>query len=143
MASLGQSFISNCTILSKKVEKARTNYENLSLSSACEAVLEIGNAGNTYMDQRAPWFLFKQGGVSAEAAAKVLFAFPNCTIYLIQNKGFITNLMVREYQVSDGFLPIITGSGDYTRSYENYSSCTIPRCTLLKPEDIFTAWLFT
>ncbi|CAN8279410.1 unnamed protein product [Cochlearia groenlandica] len=56
----------------KLVEKARTNYENLSLSSACEAVLEIGNAGNTYMDQRAPWFLFKEGGVSAETAAKDL-----------------------------------------------------------------------
>ncbi|EOA23653.1 hypothetical protein CARUB_v10016854mg [Capsella rubella] len=56
----------------KLVEKARTNYETLSLSSACEAILEIGNAGNTYMDQRAPWFLFKQGGDSAEAAAKDL-----------------------------------------------------------------------
>ena len=55
-----------------KVEKARTNYESLSLSTACEAVLEIGNAGNAYMDQRAPWMLFKQGGVSAEAAAKVI-----------------------------------------------------------------------
>ncbi|CAN7061343.1 unnamed protein product [Brassica oleracea var. botrytis] len=56
----------------KLVEKARTNYESLSLSTACEAVLEIGNAGNSYMDQRAPWMLFKQGGVSAEAAAKDL-----------------------------------------------------------------------
>ncbi|KAJ4895886.1 methionyl-tRNA synthetase / methionine--tRNA ligase / MetRS (cpMetRS) [Raphanus sativus] len=56
----------------KLVEKARTNYENLSLSTACEAVLEIGNAGNSYMDQRAPWMLFKQGGDSAEAAAKDL-----------------------------------------------------------------------
>ena len=56
----------------KLVEKARTNYESLSLSTACEAVLEIGNAGNSYMDQRAPWMLFKQGGVSAEAAAKVI-----------------------------------------------------------------------
>ncbi|CAH2064055.1 unnamed protein product [Thlaspi arvense] len=56
----------------KLVEKARTNYENLSLSTACEAVLEIGNAGNSYMDQRAPWLLFKQGGDSAESAAKDL-----------------------------------------------------------------------
>ncbi|KAG5399889.1 hypothetical protein IGI04_014496 [Brassica rapa subsp. trilocularis] len=53
----------------KLVEKAKTNYESLSLSTVCEAVLEIGNAGNSYMDQRAPWMLFKQGGVSAEAAA--------------------------------------------------------------------------
>uniref|UniRef100_A0A803N5T6 methionine--tRNA ligase n=1 Tax=Chenopodium quinoa TaxID=63459 RepID=A0A803N5T6_CHEQI len=54
------------------VEKACTHYQNLSLSSACEAVLEIGNAGNVYLDERAPWSLFKQGGTAAEAAAKDL-----------------------------------------------------------------------
>ncbi|KAF6165073.1 hypothetical protein GIB67_000657 [Kingdonia uniflora] len=54
------------------VVKARDHYENLSLSSACEAVLEIGNAGNLYMDERAPWSLFKQGGDASEAAAKDL-----------------------------------------------------------------------
>ncbi|KAM5558743.1 methionine--tRNA ligase, chloroplastic/mitochondrial [Rosa sericea] len=56
----------------KLVEKARVDYENLSLSSACEAVLEISNAGNSYMDGRAPWSLFKQGGAASEAAAKDL-----------------------------------------------------------------------
>ncbi|XP_004304645.1 PREDICTED: probable methionine--tRNA ligase, mitochondrial isoform X1 [Fragaria vesca subsp. vesca] len=56
----------------KLVEKARVDYENLSLSSACEAVLEISNAGNSYMDGRAPWSLFKQGGDASEAAAKDL-----------------------------------------------------------------------
>ncbi|CAO2826134.1 unnamed protein product [Amaranthus hypochondriacus] len=54
------------------VQKASAQYQNLSLSSACEAVLEIGNAGNVYMDERAPWSLFKQGGTAAEAAAKDL-----------------------------------------------------------------------
>ena len=53
------------------VEKARIQYETLSLSSACEAVLEIGNAGNLYIDEHAPWSLFKQGGVASETAAKV------------------------------------------------------------------------
>lgn len=41
------------------------------MSSACEAVLEIGNAGNSYMDEHAPWSRFKQGGAASEAAAKV------------------------------------------------------------------------
>ncbi|XP_074290005.1 methionine--tRNA ligase, chloroplastic/mitochondrial-like [Silene latifolia] len=54
------------------VEKASMHYQKLSLSSACEAVLEIANAGNLYMDERAPWSLFKQGGAAAEAAAKDL-----------------------------------------------------------------------
>ncbi|KAH8497116.1 hypothetical protein H0E87_019711 [Populus deltoides] len=57
--------------IEKLVEKARIHYENLSLSSACEAVLEIGNAGNAYMDENAPWTRFKQGGAASEAAAKV------------------------------------------------------------------------
>ncbi|KAG5533427.1 hypothetical protein RHGRI_027555 [Rhododendron griersonianum] len=56
----------------KLVEKARFQYENLSLSSACEAVLEIGNAGNLYINEHAPWSLFKQGGAASEAAAKDL-----------------------------------------------------------------------
>ncbi|KAK4783443.1 hypothetical protein SAY86_007817 [Trapa natans] len=54
------------------VKSARSHYENLSLSSACEAILEIGNAGNSYIDERAPWSLFKQGGPASEAAAKDL-----------------------------------------------------------------------
>lgn len=54
------------------VEKARVQYEKLSLSSACEAVVEIGNAGNLYINERAPWSLFKQGGANSEAAAKDL-----------------------------------------------------------------------
>lgn len=56
----------------KLVEKARVQYENIGLSSACEAVLEIGNAGNSYMDEHAPWSSFKQGGAAAESAAKDL-----------------------------------------------------------------------
>ncbi|KAI3897869.1 hypothetical protein MKX03_007087 [Papaver bracteatum] len=64
------------TALKDTVEKlvgtAKDHYENLSLSLACEAVLEIGNAGNLYMDERAPWSLFKKGGDASEAAAKDL-----------------------------------------------------------------------
>ncbi|GJU90921.1 methionine--tRNA ligase, chloroplastic/mitochondrial [Tanacetum coccineum] len=45
----------------KLVEKSKVQYESLLLSSACESVLEIGTAGNLYIDGRAPWSLFKQG----------------------------------------------------------------------------------
>lgn len=60
-------------ILSLQVKKAHFHYENLSLSLACETVLEIGNAGNLFMDEHAPWSLFKQGGSSSETAKKVLY----------------------------------------------------------------------
>ncbi|KAK3037807.1 hypothetical protein RJ639_031848, partial [Escallonia herrerae] len=66
-AAEGNAFKEN---VEKLVEKARLQYEKLSLSSACEAVLEIGNAGNVYIDERAPWSLFKQGDAAFEAAAK-------------------------------------------------------------------------
>ncbi|KAG9135881.1 hypothetical protein Leryth_002590 [Lithospermum erythrorhizon] len=56
----------------KLVEKASMQYEKLVLSSACDAVMEIGNAGNVYINERAPWSLFKEGGPASEAAAKDL-----------------------------------------------------------------------
>ncbi|KAK6145292.1 hypothetical protein DH2020_022112 [Rehmannia glutinosa] len=56
----------------KLVEKARQHYENLELSSACGAVLEIGNAGNVYINEKAPWSLFKQGESGFETASKDL-----------------------------------------------------------------------
>lgn len=66
------------------MEKARVQYDNLSLSSACEAVLEIGNAGNLYINERAPWSLLKQGGDAFDAAAKVLSIKP----YISSNRRF-------------------------------------------------------
>ncbi|RCV45983.1 hypothetical protein SEVIR_9G500300v4 [Setaria viridis] len=54
------------------VDKAKHHYENLLLSSACESVLEIGNLGNLYIDEQAPWSCFKKGGESTEKAAKDL-----------------------------------------------------------------------
>lgn len=65
--------------------KARTQYENLAISSACEAVLEIGNAGNLYINERAPWTLLKQGGDAFEAATKVWSRLP----YLESFKWFL------------------------------------------------------
>jgi methionyl-tRNA synthetase len=63
LASQGKLFI--------QVDKAKHHYENLLLSSACESVLEIGNLGNLYIDEQAPWSCFKKGGESTEKAAKV------------------------------------------------------------------------
>ncbi|KMZ60985.1 Methionine--tRNA ligase [Zostera marina] len=69
IASEGIEFKDTVTSL---VKKAHFHYENLSLSLACETVLEIGNAGNLFMNERAPWSLFKKGGSSSEAAKKDL-----------------------------------------------------------------------
>ncbi|KAL3829090.1 hypothetical protein ACJIZ3_017892 [Penstemon smallii] len=69
IAAEGNAFKDN---VEKLVEKTRQHYENLELSSACGAVLEISNAGNIYMNEKAPWSLFKEGGPGVETAAKDL-----------------------------------------------------------------------
>lgn len=69
VAAEGNVFKDN---VEKLVEKSKAQYESLLLSSACESVIEIGNAGNLYIDEHAPWSLFKEGGASFDSAAKDL-----------------------------------------------------------------------
>ncbi|KAH7548070.1 hypothetical protein JRO89_XS14G0062200 [Xanthoceras sorbifolium] len=52
----------------KLIENARVHYENLSLSSACEAVVEIGNAGNSYIDEQCTMDQFNSNDTRARAA---------------------------------------------------------------------------
>lgn len=44
--------------LGKQVAEA---YEELAFSQACESVMALVRTGNKYVDERAPWSLFKQG----------------------------------------------------------------------------------
>ena len=44
--------------LGSKVDHA---YQNLQFSSACEHVLTLVRMGNKYIDEQAPWRLYKQG----------------------------------------------------------------------------------
>jgi methionyl-tRNA synthetase len=37
------------------------SYETLAFSQACEQILELIRAGNKYIDEKAPWSLYKQG----------------------------------------------------------------------------------
>lgn len=53
------------------MDKARVHYAELEYSSACDIILSIASAGNLYMNDKAPWSLFKQGGSAAEGAAQV------------------------------------------------------------------------
>ncbi|KAJ9545629.1 hypothetical protein OSB04_025336 [Centaurea solstitialis] len=83
----------------KLVEKAKVQYESLSLSSACETVMEIGNAGNLYIDERAPWSLFKQGGASFDSAAKdLVLVLETMRIIAIALSPVAPKLCLRIYQ---------------------------------------------
>lgn len=56
-------------ILGAQVTKA---YETLSFSGGCEAVLALVRASNKYIDEQAPWSLYKQG--QQAAVEEILYA---------------------------------------------------------------------
>lgn len=58
-------------MICEQVNKAAFYYSELDYSSACDIILGIASAGNLYMNEKAPWSLFKQGGSAAEDAAQV------------------------------------------------------------------------
>lgn len=69
------------------------------LSSACESVLEIGNAGNLYIDEHAPWSLFKKGGTSFDSAAKdLVIILEAMRIIAVALSPVAPNLCLRIYQ---------------------------------------------
>ena len=48
-------------------DRAISDYDSLAFSSACNEVLTLVRAGNKYIDDQAPWKLYKQGETSALA----------------------------------------------------------------------------
>ncbi|MEM1309606.1 MAG: methionine--tRNA ligase [Cyanobacteria bacterium P01_D01_bin.71] len=46
---------------SRLAEQVQSTYERLAFSEACEAALGLVRASNKYLDDTAPWSLFKQG----------------------------------------------------------------------------------
>ncbi len=79
-------------------------YENLAFSNATEAVLTLIRSGNKYIDEQAPWKLYKQG--NQQAVEQVLYAvlesvrlaayllspiIPNISNDIYQQLGFDTN----------------------------------------------------
>lgn len=42
-------------------EQVKANYEALAFNQACEAILRLSQACNKYIDEQAPWSLYKQG----------------------------------------------------------------------------------
>ncbi|MCX7594428.1 MAG: methionine--tRNA ligase [Fischerella sp.] len=53
-------------------EQVKNAYEALAFNQACEAILNLVRASNKFIDEQAPWSLFKQG--QQQATEKVLYA---------------------------------------------------------------------
>lgn len=53
-------------------ERVTQAYDALAFHEACEAVLELVRSGNRYIDEQAPWTLYKQG--QREAADRVIYS---------------------------------------------------------------------
>jgi methionyl-tRNA synthetase len=85
-------------------EQVAQAYENLAFSSVCEAVLSLIRTGNKYIDEQAPWSLYKQG--NQPAVEQVLYSvlesvrlaayllspiIPSISNDIYQQLGFETN----------------------------------------------------
>ncbi|MCC5608072.1 methionine--tRNA ligase [Nostoc sp. CHAB 5834] len=53
-------------------EHVKQAYQELAFSEACEAILSLVQASNKFIDEQAPWSLYKQG--QQESVEKVLYA---------------------------------------------------------------------
>ena len=62
------AFVALAQSLGDRVTQA---YDNLAFSAACEAILAVARAGNKFIDEQAPWSLYKQG--DRETANHVLY----------------------------------------------------------------------
>ncbi|KAH7293502.1 hypothetical protein KP509_28G028400 [Ceratopteris richardii] len=59
-------------VASEAIAAVKEDFTCLRFSSACEKILSIATSGNVYLDERAPWSLFKRGGSDAAEAAQDL-----------------------------------------------------------------------
>ncbi|MDJ1170166.1 methionine--tRNA ligase [Roseofilum sp. BLCC_M154] len=60
------------TLGSSLKSKVDRHYNDLAYSQACEAILDLVQSSNKYIDEQAPWTLYKQG--KQEALAEVLYS---------------------------------------------------------------------
>jgi methionyl-tRNA synthetase len=85
-------------------EQVKQSYEALAFNQACEAILSLVRASNKFIDEQAPWSLYKQG--QQQALAEVLYAvlesvrlaayllsplIPNISSDIYQQLGFEIN----------------------------------------------------
>jgi methionyl-tRNA synthetase len=97
-------------MLGKRVAEA---YEELAFSQACEAVLALVRAGNKFVDEQAPWSLYKQGNQTA--VERVLYTIlesvrlsayllspvvPKVSSAVYQQLGFLTDFNTLEIGTS-------------------------------------------
>ncbi|AFZ31932.1 methionyl-tRNA synthetase [Gloeocapsa sp. PCC 7428] len=85
-------------------EKVAHNYEALAFNQACDAILSLVRAGNKFIDEQAPWTLYKQG--QQQQVEQVLYTvlesirlaayllspiIPNVSSKIYQQLGFSIN----------------------------------------------------
>eukprot|EP00898_Chlorokybus_atmophyticus_P003511 jgi/Chlat1/4160/Chrsp27S04262 len=61
-------------LAASSAESARAGYEQLAFGAVCEACLAMSGYGNGYMEEKAPWSMFKKGEAEKAEAAMHLVA---------------------------------------------------------------------
>jgi methionyl-tRNA synthetase len=65
-------------------QQVLTAYESLSFSQACEAAVQLARMGNKFIDEQAPWSLYKQGdGAGVHQTLYVALEIVRLVAYLI------------------------------------------------------------
>jgi methionyl-tRNA synthetase len=102
------------------VADVHRHYGQLAFSQACEPILAMVRAGNKYVDEQAPWSLYKQG--QTEKAATVLYSVletVRLAAYLLS--PIVPNLSTRIYQQL-GYDVDFNGSSDFLASLQHHAS---------------------
>lgn len=80
-SSMDNVLVSKGIVLGQQVAKA---YDSLSFSQACEAVLALVRASNKFVDEQAPWTLYKQGNqVAVEQVLYTVLESARLAAYLL------------------------------------------------------------
>ncbi|MGC9525346.1 MAG: methionine--tRNA ligase [Limnospira sp.] len=69
-------------------ESVAQSYDALAFSQVCEAILTLMRAGNKYVDEKAPWALYKQGDL--EAVGEVLY----CVLESVRQATYLLSPIV-------------------------------------------------
>lgn len=119
------------------VADVHRHYGQLAFSQACEPILAMVRAGNKYVDEQAPWSLYKQG--QTEQAATVLYSVletVRLAAYLLS--PIVPNLSTRIYRQL-GYDVDFNGSLESLASLQHHASWGVLAASqpLGDPEPVF------
>lgn len=113
-------------------------YDALAFSQACEMIMALVRAGNKYVDERAPWALFKQGKkAELEQVLYTVLESVRLAAYLLSPIiPSISNAVYRQLGFSIDFNQQGSGTSAHFSDHAQWGTLTAGQ-TFGEPEPIF------